>query len=134
MCVRTCRRYFRWISKNELQQILRFTQFIPFSAFVLMSVEVFEHKIKTYKYYHCVTLLIYELIWILSIFTYLYTLLNVWPIEWFVLKLLQEKSIEMILYLLFVIAYGIGLCIFWTQNTFTHMSLCRNKMFEVSKF
>lgn len=44
--------------------------YLTFSAFGLMLAEVYGYEIKSYKYYHCVTLLTYEFIWILTIVAY----------------------------------------------------------------
>lgn len=91
-----------------------------------------------YKYYYCVTLAIYESIWVLSILTYLYSLMNLWSTK-LSKKTIRTMKLEPIVILYFLeplyfILSGYAFCSYWIKNTSVHISLCQWKMFAVSEF
>lgn len=106
------------------------------AASILILTEVYGEKIKVFKYYHGGTLVIYELIGILSILTYAYSLMKLWSLK-LSTETIQNMRSPIILYFLeplFVISAFYSIFAHWLKNTLVHISLCEWKMFAVSEF
>lgn len=103
---------------------------------MFMFMQAYGEKFKSGKYYCCATLLIYESIWVLSIFTYFSVIMNTWSIEK-CLEAIKNTPVKSILLALVELLYFTmsKLVCFpqWIRNTFVHIWLCRCKILAVSK-
>lgn len=101
----------------------------------MIFVEAFGEKIKKYKYYFCATLFIYEFIWYFSIFTYVYSLINICEMEKCLetLKNMSARTCGVLRIVHFIIIVFIY-CSYWMKNTSAHISICADRIFRVSKF
>lgn len=105
--------------------------YVTFTAFILVIIETYGKKMKTFKYYHFTTLVIYEFIWFMSIFTYAYSSMKENCIDF---KALQNwpfivRSFSIVMNFM---VCGLAHCSHWMQNTYVHVALCQRKV-EVSQ-
>lgn len=119
--------------------VSKLTQNFHFStACTLILTEVYGEKIKMHKHYYYRALAIYELIGLISVLTYVYSLTKLWSIKLSGKNIqnLTYESITILYFLepLYVITSLYVICVHWIGNTFVHVSLCEWKMSAVSAF
>lgn len=132
--------FFLWfkIEENErIKFIICYFELI-FPVFVLIITEAYGTKIKMYKYFHCITFVIYESICIVSIFICAYTVLTSSYIElrlkrWQEMTPSEIRFYASIFIILNVIASGTIIFSHWIKNTIVHISVIRSKLFQVSR-
>ena len=135
-------RYFSCELSKWQNEILNYTyenKTPPFfSVPILIYTEAYGQKIKSNRYYYCVTFFFYESIPLLSIVTFVYTMIHTKYIDKH-MKSLQNappygKDFFLSLStLLQWIMFGIVYFSLSIRNSFLHVSLCRCKLFAVSK-
>ena len=109
-----------------------------FPVFILIFTEAYDQKIKSNRYYYCATFFIYESIAILSILTFIYTMMHRVFIEKYTKDLQNAPPfgtvfLKALFSLLFWIMFGLFYFTLSIRNSFVHISLCRCKLFAVSK-
>lgn len=106
-----------------------------FSAFMLVLAEAYAKEMKTFKYYHCATLIIYESIGLLTIFAYIQAMIRIFPNEQ-LKKIMQNQSLSTILQSIYGVIYIILISswigVYWLKNTYVHFSLLSCRIHEVS--
>lgn len=106
------------------------------AVFILVFTETYGKKLKMYKYYWCATLFIYESIWVLSMFTILYSLMDIWRtgsgIDVFQNVSFGRFLASLVIFLHLTIAI-LHISWHWLKNTCNHIALCRSNTFGVSK-
>lgn len=105
---------------------------------MLTTTEAYGEKIKMNKYYFCVTLCVYETLWLLSTINLINILTKTASMEEYIEELTDMKPFESYFFvsyskLFYVVTCGIALFLHWIKNTYVHVSLCHSKIFEVRR-
>lgn len=111
---------------------------ILFSVFILIFTEAYGMEIKMNKYFHCITFVLYESIIVASICIFTYTIMHSPYIKTYLTRMQMMTPFEIRFYasftvILSVVMSGIIVLSNLIKNTIVHISVCRSKMFQVSK-